>query len=55
MLPPFGVKGGACELALVTPDDTGLRLSAELLVGGVKRFPTLDNEGAGGCTGVMLG
>ena len=39
-MPPFGVYGGAWELALVAPE-VGLSPSAELWLGGVSRLPTL--------------
>lgn len=38
------------ELLVVTPDELGLSPSAELLLGGVRRFPTLVSVVAGaGC------
>jgi hypothetical protein len=50
-VPPFGVNGGTapCELPVVTPDELGLIPSAELLLGGVNRLPTLVNVVAVGC------
>lgn len=50
-LPPFGVNGGTApwELPLVMPDEPGLMPSAELLLGGVKRLPTLVKVVAVGC------
>lgn len=43
---PLGVNGCTApwldrEVVLGTPVEVGLRPSAELLLGGVKRFPTL--------------
>jgi hypothetical protein len=40
---PFGVNGGIApwELPLVMAEDPGLMPSAELLLGGVNRLPTL--------------
>jgi len=55
MLPPCAVKDGTApwfesELLVVTPDELGLKPSAELLLGGVSRFPTLVKVVAGaGC------
>ena len=56
MPPLLGVNGGT-ELPLVTPDEIGLRPSAELLLGGVRRLPTLVklvDEGVG-CVELRLG
>lgn len=49
---PFGVNGCTApwldiEEVLGTPDDVGLRPSAEPLLGGVKRLPTLVNDAVG--------
>lgn len=46
---PLGVNGGivpCCEIELfdVTPDEIGLIPSVELLLGGVRRFPTLVSD-----------
>lgn len=51
---PFGVYGCTApwldrEVVLGTPDEVGLSPSAELLLGGVKRFPTLVKVVAVGC------
>lgn len=44
-----GVKGWmpVCELAVGRPDEVGLTTSVELLLGGVRRLPTLVNVVAG--------